>query len=315
MKRKLSDSKIFNELVYNQKLKTNLKYFNTTNESVPLQLLEDSTTAILKKMNFTTKDVTMKYLRDGSIRVVNNPEYSLPRFLNVVGKITPTGLNVIVDISAYGTMSQTNGQDTLSIYPKTLFSLLQNGMILLELNKKWDRYTSNINLIRNAAMSYTRLTCKVLDKMMGININETKSDIVFFIMAKFFILNVCGVEILDTEAVNMLAREITINGTSLEFLLEAEAILDTDKAYSNIFSLFTELKKLDGLAKLNIRPFIEQYLRMYGEGSMLSLDYLPSFISLIFATYVGANINKDYIIDSVSGKTNARIINEFMKVM
>ena len=69
-----------------------------------------------------------------------------------------------------------------------------------------------------------------------------------------------------------------------------------------IFSIY-----LKDLIKLNIRTFIENYVRMYGESSILSIDYLPSFYHLILSSVISGNLVKDSMIDNVSGKFNSKI--------
>ena len=47
---------------------------------------------------------------------------------------------------------------------------------------------------------------------------------------------------------------------------------------------------------------MENFTRMYGEGSLLALDYLPSFIQCICGAAIGGGLNKDYMYESVAGK-------------
>jgi len=54
---------------------------------------------------------------------------------------------------------------------------------------------------------------------------------------------------------------------------------------------------------------------MYGESTLLAMDYLPAFLNMIFASIVGGNLNKEYIIDSVAGKTNNKAFMEFSKLI
>ena len=54
---------------------------------------------------------------------------------------------------------------------------------------------------------------------------------------------------------------------------------------------------------------------MYGEGSLLALDYLPSFIQMISSSVIGGNLVKDYFIDSVSGKSNNKIYVQFCSIL
>lgn len=307
--KKLSDSALFKEMLSGPKLAKNIQSIDLNRDKIQLADISEQLNTINKKMNFSTKGQILNYLNTGSICLFHNPEVSLPKYLATFGKMTNTGLTAVIDISKYATV---RGNGVIDVFPRTLYGLLQNGMILLELSNNWNRYTMNIEFIKNASISYSKLVGKVLDKTFAINVEPVKSDLVHFYLAKFFLINVCGKSNNDTT--DNIAHKSCFNGTRLEMILEEEKQFD-EGVYDSIFNLFLNLKKLNGLENLKIRSFVENWVRMYGEGTILSLDYLPAFVSMIFSVSIGAGLHRDYLIDSVCSRSNSRMVFEFSKLL
>lgn len=306
--KKLSDSSLFKEMLAGPRLAHNLQALDLNRDKIELSALAEQINTINKKMNFATKGKIFEYLNSGNIMMVANPEVSLPKYLNTFGRITGNGLTAVIDISKYAVI-RANGID---IFPRTLYGLLQNGVVLLELSNNWNKYTMNIEFIKNAAISYAKLVGKVLDKTFAINVEPVKSDMIHFYLAKFFLINLC--EKGNNDTTNNIAHKACFNGTKMEMILEEEKMFD-ETAFNSIFELFNNLKKINGLENLKIRSFVENWVRMYGEGTILALDYLPAFVSMIFSVSIGAGLHRDHIIDSVCSRTNSRMLFEFSKLM
>lgn len=309
--RSLNDSAIYRELAYNSELQHNLKNIGGYNSAISKEKIEDSVNTITKKFNFEMKSDVLNAYNKGNIQLIRNIDFSLPRFLNVIGKKVNGKPVVYVDITPYAKEGPNN---TLDVFPRTLYGLMQNGFVLYSYITRFDKISRSVGLAKYGSAAYSKLVCTIMDKILGINIRPARSDIAYFLVNKFFLLNVMNYEA-DEKTINDMAYNNTINKTNIELLKEMEGILNRDKLYEDIFSFFLELNKLEGFKSLNIRSYIEQYLRMYGEASMLSLDYFPSFISMILGTNVTANINKDFIIDSICSKDSRYIVSEFAKLI
>jgi hypothetical protein len=105
------------------------------------------------------------------------------------------------------------------------------------------------------------------------------------------------------------------NKSNLELIKDMELKIGGENIYSDIFTLFESLKKINGMSTINIRSFIEEYVKMYGEASLISIDYLPCFLQMIFSSIVGGNIYKDYIIESLIEKFSNKMYNTFISLI
>ena len=306
--KKITDSFVFNQLLKNENVKNSIRNLVIARDKIESSAIEEQLIVITKKMRFAAKDTVVDLAANGKIIPLYNPNLSLPKYLNAFLKLDQTGNPVaLVDLTNFSRM---NSEGICDIYPKTLFAIMQNGAIAYELNSNWNRYTTNVNIVKNASIIYSKIVGKVLDKLYAIKIDTFNSDLIHFLLAKFFIVNMC--DRLATDNTDRIAYMSCFNESSYD-LIVAEASSFSVEAFNNLESFIKELSKF-GMKSLNIRGFIENFARMYGETTLLALDYLPAFLGMIFGVAINGNLAKDYIIEGLCGKQIELLYPEFFKL-
>ena len=174
----------------------------------------------------------------------------------------------------------------------------------------WNRYVTNINIIKSSSIAYSKMVGKILDKLYAIKIDQFKSDLIHFLIAKFFIINLCGR--LNTENTDEIAYASCFNKSTKTLIIEEASSLD-ERMFDS-FELFIKEISTLGMKNLNVRIFIENFARMYGETSLLGIDYLPAFLSIIFGTAINANLGKDSIILTIAEDHVQHAYVEFFKL-
>lgn len=309
MMKTINDSALFSEVISKQSILKSIKEVDIDNDSIKLSQVADAINIINKKLNFPTKQAVVNGLNQNTIKLIYNPEeISMPKYMNVFGKLVMGKPVVLVDISKYAGGKR---DGDITIFPKTLFALIQNAAISLELLKHWNKYMMNNTILKNLCISYARLMGKVLDKMFAINIDTMTSDTVNFFLAKFFLINMCGKG--NDETTNNLAYNACFNKSSLALILETEKSFD--EPFKNIFNLFEAFTHIRGLEQIQIRSFVENWVRMYGDSTLLAIDYIGSFLSMTFSTVVKGNLNKEFIIGNVAEKFINKAFIEFSRLM
>ena len=305
MTKRLTDCFIFTELMFNDKLKKSLNGYMIESSKINLEDIQEQLLQIKKRYNFPSKAKIFQGLKDEVIIPTYNDSYNMPRYFNVFGKKVNGQPVFVVDLTRYASIGRAT--NTLSINTSDLFTLLQNAVVLGELTFNEKKYINNMKFIKTAMMCYCEMVSKVLDKNYAISTSPVTYDIYRFYISKFFLKNICGKK--DEKNMDAMAYNSVINGTRLSTIQEYNI---PDKSYLNIKELLTGLSTINNNSKVdNIRGFVESYVRMYGEGTLLSLEYLPTFTSVLMGTAVGANLNKDFIIASVTGKSRDSFINAF----
>ncbi|ALN97707.1 hypothetical protein Bp8pS_028 [Bacillus phage vB_BpuM-BpSp] len=306
----IRDSAIFKQAISNPKVVKNINAVNIDRDAVKSNELDEALNIISRRINFGGKGKTLQHFNNGKIIPIWNPTIEIPKYLSTFGMQYKGQMVSVINLNDFA--KKPKGTEVFDIYPKLLFNLMQNGMIQLELANNWNRFTNNINIIRNSAIVYAKMNGKILDKLFATSIEPFRADLVSFLLAKFFLINMCGK--IDSETVDNIAYYACFNKSPLKLIKEEESKLD-DNAYDDIFKFFENIKDLKGMRDLTVRVFINDWVRMYGESSLLAVDNLASFYSVIFGSVVNGGISKDYIIESVAGKYIADVYTEFSKLL
>ena len=299
----LSDSAIFNQMISRPDLLNSMKLVNLSLDKVSETTIQNELNVINRRMNYGTKSKSLDYLTKEKIVLIDKAGLKIPKYLSIFGLKNNNNLHIAINIAPFKNKNE--------IFPKTLFALLQNAMISYELATNWNSYINNIELIKNSCISYSRLMTKIFDKLFALDLNKNRSDFISFVFAKFFLVNMCDKN--ENETTNALAIKACFNKSSENTILGMES--DYEIIYQDIFSLFRILERIDGFSHLNIRSFIENYVRMFGENSILSLDYLPAFFHTIMSSIIAGGLVKDNMIENVSGKFNSKIYTSIIKLL
>lgn len=294
MTKTLKDSHVFNNLVVSDKLRSSLKKINVLRDRVPSVDLDADLAVIEKRATYPLKVAILEALQAGHICPVLNPDLGLPKYLNVLPFRDVDGKKkVIADFTKYASSKR------ISPAVNTTFGILQNALISYKLDTDWDLYTSNAVLMVDSAVVYSRLATKVLDKLYSVNLDPFESDFISFILAKFFLLTVAGKP--NSRLIDEAAHVACFNQTSLKLIKEREEDYDTDLLYESIITLFSSLNQSPRY-NIKFRSFFENYVRMYGETTIMAIDYLPGFYHMIMSTVTASGIVKEFAVENVIGR-------------
>ncbi|QXN67966.1 hypothetical protein FPHOBKDP_00216 [Listeria phage LPJP1] len=304
----LSDSAIFNTSNFQHDLKIKLNKINTSKDVLSKDVLDQNINIINRRINYPTKNKVVGLYNSGKIIPISNKSNKFPSYLIVFERRYNNQRDVLVDVSRY---TNAGGE----IQPKTLFGLMQQAMITYELNGNWNRFTSNTELMKNSSIAYSRLGSKIFDKMFSLNLNDFKSDFVSFILSKFYLLAMAKKNYNNT--IDDIAYKACFNGSSLSLIKEMEEgfNLSEKELYKDIFTLFDNLKKIKGLEKLQVRSYLENYVRMYGDSTVLAIDYLPAFMHMVMSSSISANLNREAIIENTLGKFSLKTFTSFSSLI
>lgn len=305
--KKITDSFIFQQVVKNEAVKSAIKNVVINKHEVKPTAFEDQLSIINKRMRYAGKDKVMELYNKGVLIPIYNPTLGIPKYLNTFLRADGSKVISVCDITNF---SRINTEGYADITAKTLFTLLQNGAVNYEVVNNWNKYTTNVNIIKNGAIIYSKLFGKVLDKLYAIKVDPFKDDLVHFLLAKFFIVNMC--DRVPTETVDRIAFHAATKGSSYN-LIVAEANQLNENAFDDIEMFIKALSTLN-MKNLNIRIVVENFARMYGEATLLGIDYLPAFLNIIFGVSVQGSIVKDYVIDGICGKQIESLYIEFFKL-
>jgi len=295
----LNDSSIFLSNPDIKEITKKMQSISMYTDIIPVDTFDSEMSTINRRFNFGTENEVINEFKNGTIQFIDNPTLVLPKYVMTVGKVIDRKIIMVINLSGYLNSKK-------EIYPKKLFGLMQVALINNACYKNWNKFINNMNFLKSNSLIYSRLVTRIFDKLFSIDLNKQSTDLVSFLFSKFFLITMCDKT--DNELVNNIAYNSCFNKTSLSMIksqedeLQEEFLKNGNSLYDTIFTLFESLKNIPQIKDTNIRLFIENYVRMYGESTLLSLDYLPSFLDMIYSQVVGADLNKEFMLEKNAGR-------------
>ena len=287
---RLSASNVFKTTRSTSEMKKTLNSINTDKTRIVPETVTSAIGIIDKRMKYAGKLKVLDAFIKGNVNLLFTEE-RIPSYLSVfpyVDRLDQTNLKIGV------IANKCIGEDKTDISNVgTFYALMQAGYLRRRLMLNFDRYTSNSKLQMSSVVAYSRLASRVLDKLFSINVDKMDSDVVSFIFAKFCLIKMMGKA--DGKLTNSVAAKASFNGTSLTYLEEKEAKFKETNPdmYDDIFHLFAAISSQH---KVNIRSFISDYARMYGEASLLALDFYPALLEMLTSVAVNGYLYNDLVI-------------------
>lgn len=307
----ISKTFLYKMLNKSNDLNGELTKINSPLNIVDLEDLNGSLDVINRKFNYLMKNKIIDDVNKGLvIPVLNESTINLPTFIPVVG-IKENSVPVsYVNLTGQAKINQ---DGSIEIDPRKLFAYLQTGTILRNISTlNWKSVDSNMTLLKDGSLAYSKLFTKVLDKMLAVNLIPLKSDIVRYLTAKFFLVNIMGKE--DGDLVKNIAYQSVYNKTTKATLFDID-INFTEDAYDDIEKFINNLSSLEGMSSLSIRSFLENWMKMYDSSTVLALEYYPFFLHMIFSAMVNAHINNEFIIEPLVSKEISSLYRELGRII
>ncbi len=291
----LKDSAIFKKLVAGPAIDNNLNKINIVRDQIDPDILKQNMFIFSKRVTSAGKAIIMEHVnKDKDFYLISNKNVKLPSYVNFLPLNYNGHVSILINVTD---ILKGNGE----IYPKTFLGYLQNGLITYELTTEWNKCMSSTELVRHSSIAYSRLLCRVLDKLYGVSLYKSWYDYISFATAKFFLVNMC--ERGDTRVTESIAYNATSGETPLDQLKEVDEKINgsNGNSYGDIFEFCDRLSKnIPYLEKLQIRSVIESWVRLYGESTILAIDNVGAFLQMIFSTQVNAELNNEYRINDTA---------------
>lgn len=310
MPAKTSDkSYIFNMLNKDSRINNSIKDMIQKGKPVEPAQIEEQLMIINKRFKMPLKNKVLEAYKQGKIKLMLTPEGStqlpsaMPFFLmKSGGQIIAV---VVADI--FGNVLQTGD---LSIDAKKLYVLMESAYMALEYTAYADRYNTNGNIINYGAKIYANMFIKPINRKYNINVDRVKSQKILFMAAKFYLINILGMNITNEEMINNIAKKAAkVNNP----LLIDDVVNDVDiMSYRDINSFITMIANSDlnlGLEKMNIRGYLESYMQMYGGSALLALELFPYLMFNISSALQGGFLNNQYMFEDIIEKDGVRMYN------
>jgi hypothetical protein len=222
------------------------------------------------------------------------------------GKIVST-----IFINAFATIKD----DSILVIPaKQLYGLMEGAYIALKLQTDPVKVMKNAELMMTTASVYTEMMARILNKEYALTLDKILYDKVCYCIKRFYLE--CVWEYPNTGLVSNYAS------SDLKYIQQFD--LDAlDATYSKmeiktIANLLEFVKSLSPrMSDLNLRYYIERFIKTYHGSSILSIDYLPYVFfvitNVVMSTFLVSQTALNDIIKNT--KNINRFYSELARVM
>ena len=214
---------------------------------------------------------------------------------------TATGtVKAVAVIDNWATITENN---KVVIDPNKLYTFIEGAYIARALEMQFNNIRHAAILHTDATSIYAQMFTRVLNRDFALNVDKDAYNKVLFLAAKFFLMNL--LQLKNSDSVFNYATKAA--GVTSAIALKRLDDAFPDDSYKDISTFINAIKNKayminNGLTKLDVRTYMERYIRMYKNSSLFSLEHLSYFLFNIFACLNGAHINDSYAWEAAMGK-------------
>lgn len=182
-----------------------------------------------------------------------------------------------------------------------LIAYLVNAMTCLVYYGKSNvpAFATTSDFIENATEAFAKLFTAVIDYIYKISINGNLKSRCMYLASIYFITNILEKDY-DNTSNRVYARKIAGISEREEEIIE----LGLEKnSFINIKYFIDTVARDLHLNKLTLDVVVARWMYMYGTGTVLALELLPSFCSMLTDAYVGCFLNNQKTIEKIATKS------------
>lgn len=254
----------------------------------------------------------LEAFNNGDIEIIwNNTEKVGVAMPFIVRRKSDSKVVSTIFINAFATIKD----DSILVIPaKQLYGLMEGAYIALKLQTDPVKVMKNAELMMTTASVYTEMMARILNKEYALTLDKVLYDKVCYCIKRFYLE--CVWEYPNTGLVSNYAS------SDLKYIQQFD--LDAlDATYSKmeiktIANLLEFVKSLSPrMSDLNLRYYIERFIKTYHGSSILSIDYLPYVFfvitNVVMSTFLVSQTALNDIIKNT--KNINRFYSELARVM
>lgn len=170
----------------------------------------------------------------------------------------------------------------------------KNNMIYYKAPEMLIKKSSDLVLM---ARCFAKLFSHLIDYIGNISVIPEQKDKCKYLSAKYFLTTIAGLE--DEDKINAIAVKAAEITDSQDRIF---GLATTNVKFDSLPGFVDDLRDVFKLEKINLTLLTEKWMYTYGTGTILALEFLPSFLTLITDAYCGVYLNMQKTIEKVLGK-------------
>ena len=227
------------------------------------------------------------------------PTDALPRPVRVVCAKDPKDRKIKVFIDCTGVITQNESTKRYNVKETILLAYLISAKTNMVYYNIPGFFSNKSAYTLGCSTIFAQLFTHLIDYIGNISIvpeNRTKT---MYYSAKYFLMNVMR---LDEDKATSIAMKVS---KATETNVNVYDMTSSDDSFTGLDKFITFIGTTFKMEKLSLNLVVEKWMFLYGSSTVLSLEFLPAFISMITDAYCGAYLNNQKSIEKVVNKNLA----------
>lgn len=158
-------------------------------------------------------------------------------------------------------------------------------------------FSNKSQLVLLETRAFAKLFTHVIDYLGNISIIAENREKMMYLAAEYFLYN--HLKLTDEERIQEIAMRVADINESQQNVFN---IVSEGKDLKTLPGFVDTVKELFKMNKLTLSLVIEKWMFLYGAATVLSLEFLPSFLTMITDAYSGVYLNNQKSIEKILAK-------------
>ena len=203
------------------------------------------------------------------------------------------------------TMDMGGAKPVLIIDPAKLYTLLEAAFIARGVQLNFNAVRNKTTMYKIGTSIWAHMFTRVLYRPFALNVSPDAQNKILFLAAKYFLINI--LQLKDSDIVFNYAVQ-TANGINPILVRQVNDAFKPED-YLNISTFIQAIARnsymiLNGIEKLTVRDYIKDFITLYSNAALFSLEHLSYFLFNLVSTVNHAHINNQVQFEEALGKSN-----------
>lgn len=225
------------------------------------------------------------------------PENPLPKPIRVFAAKDIKGnkkINAFIDIS--NIITQTNN-NRYKVNTSVLIAYLLSAKHNMMYYGIPGAFSNKSQLVLLETRAFAKLFTHVIDYLGNISIIPENREKMMYLSAEYFLYN--HLKLTDEDRIHEIAMKVADINESQQNIFN---IVSDGKDLKTLPGFVDTVKTIFKMKKLTLSLVIEKWMFLYGAATVLSLEFLPSFLTMITDAYSGVYLNNQKSIEKILAK-------------
>lgn len=225
------------------------------------------------------------------------PENPLPKPIRVFAAKDIKGnkkINAFIDIS--NIITQTNN-NRYKVNTSVLIAYLLSAKHNMMYYGIPGAFSNKSQLVLLETRAFAKLFTHVIDYLGNISVIPENREKMMYLSAEYFLYN--HLKLTDEDRIHEVAMKVADITESQQNIFN---IVSDGKDLKTLPGFVDAVKTIFKMNKLTLSLVIEKWMFLYGAATVLSLEFLPSFLTMITDAYSGVYLNNQKSIEKILAK-------------